>query len=111
MPKTLRFPLLFAAVVVAAAAPAAAAVYDADRAQAFCASQNAGAASERCLEQQVEAARLIERWLGYGEYPRYISRRAYERCDARFTPDLRQTWTCIDELNDGLGRGRSFSRF
>lgn len=112
MPKT-SFYALAAAMTLGLATPAAAApstVYDESAARAFCQSGDA-AAAERCINQQELAAERIDLWMTHGEFPRYIARRAYQRCAARFNPDLRQAWICLDDLDDDLGRGSRIRRY
>jgi|GEM_PF-1977644 len=93
-----------ALALVAIAAPAAAAVFDLDRARAFCAGGAADQA-ERCLADQERAGVWIDRFLYSGSLPRYLAKRAYRDCDARYGPDLRRTRICLQDAEDNRRNG------
>ena len=98
--------LAIAALGMAVPAAAATSVFDLDRARAFCAA-GAAEAADGCLSEQEVAARRIDQWILRGDLPRYLSRRAFVNCDARYRPDYRLTWACIedrrDDRRDGAG--------
>ena len=88
-----------AAAPAAAAAAATPSVFDWERARAFCQNGDADRA-DRCLVDQQRAGHRIDEWLISGRFAYPGSRHAFQRCDARYRPELRQTWRCLDELRD-----------
>ena len=95
--------LILSAICLAAPAFASASVFDRSQARSFCTVPDT-AVAENCLSDQEQAGRRIDAWLNSGCFTRVGSRHAFERCDARYRPDLRQTWICLDRLRDDSRR-------